>query len=1260
MNKKLFLFGILFFTLFAVFAQTEKKLTEFSRQTLLFSEEVTDYFKDIRITDPKTEKTIFNGRKMVKAFTKKWEAGLYTNQQQQDIYTIANLMLQQEVRRYPDMTNFFKTLIGFPASNQDPTSFSKWAEGIKLLLHKKDKGSFSTFIRMSDLLINDSTISKYKRLRWQTLSLNYSFDLENDQPIVRFPDSDLSLTYNKDEVVIHNTKGILYPLQSLFIGSGGFVYWDRVNLPRKNVYAELKSYNFDIYSSTFHADSVTYYNTLFFEEPIIGSFTDQAKALLPVYKARFPVFKSYTYDNKIKKLYDGFDYYGGVEFYGLQLEGVGTDTSDAVLSYTTEKENTINLISNRFFINEEFIMSDEAASMIIIEDDSIFHPGQSLVFKNRERLLQLTRTGSFLAETPYSDSYHKVDITAEALYWNLNDSLMIFRRMEGISNKSQAMFESQNRFNDQEFQKIRGIDAINPLSAIYNLSEDLGGAKTIAISALTNLLKKPPDQVQMLLITLTTKGFVLINPTEETFTINNKLFDYVKSYNRSIDYDNIFFFSSKTAINAEFNINSFDMKINNVPGVMLSDSQMVLAIPFDKRITLKKNRDFIYTGQTMAGMFDLFQSTPAHFSYDTFNITMPYIDSIKISVYDYSGNRDPEFGYPSVELRSVLESLKGEGELFIDLPNNKSGLKKDEKYAYLEVDTTDKSAVYYYNAFYPNVYPREKFRFQVWPFNVENLTNFNTDDFPIKGQLLSNNILPDIKKPLRVRPDYSLGFVDNTPPTGFPVYGGKGDFTGLIDLSLNGLRGDGELTFLNAFSKTDTTSIWDSTDYVFLPDSTIGLAMEFTLAESTSGVEFPPVTGKDVWQRWYHKDDYFTINTVGDSPLDMYNGRTKFYGKIGLRPTGLSGDGLIAFDNAELESDNFDFRNTTFQAPNSLFRIFQKESKNIAFSADDYNAYIDFNTDIANFEANKASNVKFPVNSYMSTMYNFDWDIQAGDVELFADNKIYKEIIELPHIEMINLYEAGMITGPELISTRDDQDSLHFFAYRARFTLENNMLDVQEVPFIPVADAYTFPNDGKVLIEENAEMLHLENSEFLTKSGQIIHEFYNSDIKIHTANNYFAVADYKYFDSHNNQYTILFDDIQTMQTLDNSIHTIGKAKIADTSEFMISPYFDFYGNLELRAQKQFINFQGYFQVNYDCDTNHIPAITMDTLIDPMDPVFPITDFILSENDKPVFSGMGFNSRDMQIYTQFLKPEKNRKDSVIFESKGLKPKRFCYF
>jgi hypothetical protein len=138
------------------------------------------------------------------------------------------------------------------------------------------------------------------------------------------------------------------------------------------------------------------------------------------------------------------------------------------------------------------------------------------------------------------------------------------------------------------------------------------------------------------------------------------------------DYDAITIYSETRDAeeNAILNLKDYTLDIRGVRGVSLSDSQKVAIRPYGGRLIVGKNRSISFDGMVNAGLFTVYGKNFS-FSYDTFNLRLNKIDSIKIAVE--TEERDA-FGRPVIRPIDNMIEL-GSANLSIDDPKNKSGLK---------------------------------------------------------------------------------------------------------------------------------------------------------------------------------------------------------------------------------------------------------------------------------------------------------------------------------------------------------------------------------------------------------------------------------------------------------------------------------------------------------------------------------------------------------------------------------------------------------
>jgi hypothetical protein len=158
---------------------------------------------------------------------------------------------------------------------------------------------------------------------------------------------------------------------------------------------------------------------------------------------------------------------------------------------------------------------------------------------------------------------------------------------------------------------------------------------------------------------------------------------------------------------------------------------------------------------------------------------MAEIDSCVIYVDDFTRAPDNFGNYPKTRVKNVLSGLSG--TLEIDHPTNKSGYHSKD-YPQYPILTCNKTSNVFYDSYsiQKGKYKRDGFYYEVEPFQIDSLDNFNKKNLKFQGTLVSGGIFPDIKEPLVLMEDNSLGFQINTTDSGFLAYGGKATVTGMM------------------------------------------------------------------------------------------------------------------------------------------------------------------------------------------------------------------------------------------------------------------------------------------------------------------------------------------------------------------------------------------------------------------------------------------------------------------------------------------------
>ena len=1176
-----------------------------------------------------------NERKMTQElmadFIQVWNQEKFDPPRKKMIYYISNQILKKKLRTFPDFYNWIKSLDVFINTHQPDESFQEWSVILKKLIDSKYSRHFTKFVDFSTDLFAENLIYNQVSTKWKIITPRFTYRFDT-VPSLAFDVTDLVCLSGDDSLMIFNTKGIFYPLTDRWKGSGGRVDWRRAGYNPQEVYTDFSDYEIQTNLSKFTAENVRFYHKKYFPEPIMGRFTDKIQIDIPAERKSYPSFHSYDKQLAIENVFQGINFLGGFALEGARIIGFGDQTGDARIDFTKDGKTNMTIRSQDFIIRSDRISSGKASVAIYFENDSIFHPGLQVKYIDEKKEMTLTKDERATVITPWFDSWHQVEIYCEALSWKVNERKMNFESVKGPNVQGRAIFESGNYYSGQRFDKIQAMDEVNPLYVLgkYSIGKK---SRILTLDELVTFLEKDPSVVEAMLLNLATRGFLIYNSTTQKAELKEKLFNYIKAKNNQTDYDVIFFISNVNNIpNGILNLDNFDLKIQGVHSVFVSDSQLVYIYPANEEIILKKNRDFLFSGKIDAGLFD-FYAKSCSFEYDKFRVNLPAIDSM--GFYVRSRTKDLKTGrYPLVRVKTFLTNLSG--DLLIDDPSNKSGRKSLKDYPIF--NSKNESYAAWDKKYIQNgVYKKDTFYYKVYPFTYKNIGKIGIDSLQLKGYLSSAGIFPDLEKPLKVRPDYSLGIETVTDEKGLPVYGGKGVFISRIDLSNQGLRGNGKLIYLGSTTQSD--------NFIFYPDSLRTMAKNFVTKEVIAAAENPPVHGDSLNQLWLPKKDSMILSTTRKD-LAMYNDQSLFFGEIGLTPNGMTGIGTIKIKDAEMDSRTFHFKSKSFDANIANFRIKSVNLNELSISTKNYRTHFDFQKGKGEFKSNIGiSKVEFPFNKYICSMDRFDWMIDNEEISL--SNEMNSKVVASDTMSLAALIDLPS-PGSEFISVHPKQDSLRFFARRARYNLHSNIINAEDVKLIRVGDAAIFPDSSKVTILKDAQMKPLNRAVIIANRDTKYHSFYNAGVTITSRKKYFANADYDYIDRNGEHEQIHFSKIVS----DTTNHTVAEGIIPEDARFRLSPEFSYKGDVKLKAADKNMIFDGGFQPVTDCFSAAGYWVRFTSTIDPKKVELPVSSEIRDVNHERLYLGMVFSNIRNRIYPAFFSRHETFSDSLMSTVEGM--------
>ncbi|MCL1850889.1 MAG: hypothetical protein FWF70_05755 [Bacteroidetes bacterium] len=892
-----------------------------------------------------------------------------------------------------------------------------------------------------------------------------------------------------------------------------------------------------------------------------------------------------------------------------------------------ERKPMVRIEASAFAFHQDMIVAQDAAVIIYLDSDSIYHPCVEFNYNPYSTELLISRRVRGLGRAPFFDSYHKLEIKTDAISWKMNSTMLEFKQMIFPNSDKSSTFISQDFFDPEVMRRNKGYNDKNPMMELWELFK-VHEFQPIRLGHILTAFKISKSDVVSLLIDYTVQGFVNYDMQDETVFYKSKLAHYLNNESKRHDYDNLCW-ESKSHY-ATLNMKTFDLTIHDCDFFVLSDAHIVNVYPANERVTIQKNRELHFSGRVIGGLFD-FIAKACIFDYDKFQLFMPQIDSMIMFSEDKTKTKDMYGDYPLRRVKNVIEDVSG--TMFIDDPKNKSGNKTFPDYPIFE--SREGGKVYFDQPFILNAeYKRDVFYFQIDYFVIKNLDNFNIAETKIPGRLISGGIFPDIHEPLKLQPDNSLGFIHLTDSLGLPLYGGTAHYYHAINMSNNGLRGKGSINYL--------TSTLNSDSLVFYLQSVRGNVNTFSVRPQVAAVEYPEVSINQARLLFLPYKNEMCI-TSRKTPFTIFNEST-FDGALYLSPQHLTGNGILNFKRAEMQSKLMTFKHHEVEAQDASLRIFDHKKDNLyTFTTDHYMAKINFETRWGEFVSEKPQEQRFINNGFKSNAQEFTWNPIDNNILHFTWNDPYKEFSAntTPARELVKMKRTDNL----LSTTEQGRRGISFNLQALDFDFEEYTLKAQGVRFVPVGDAAIIPHNGEVNIFGKAKLQRLTNAGIIASRDNLYHELYNCSVQIENGDDFKGSGYYDYIDASNTTQTIRFDTVWYFK------NTKGNASVKSEVDFTLSPHFGFSGNVELNSAQEFLTFSGGVSLLHDCDTIKPTPLRINQPIDPNNIFIEINKKSRDMNNRVATVAMASSNETGRIYTRFGSAKDQINDSEYITSSG---------
>jgi hypothetical protein len=1153
--------------------------------------------------------------------------GIFSPEQFEEIVLFTNQLLKLRLPVKPFFTHYFTGLLSVKKSEYGNQRFSDWHEILQSLVAQVENRNFnalSAFLEFSPPFFENKILRNggSAGTSWLVSEENSAWIVEGTAPVLIFENVTLTASRKDLAINIYETGGKFYPVEQRWKGVKGEVFWERFNLGDA-IKASLDSFELDVTTSQYTAENVSLSYPEYFGNKIIqGRFSDKLVLVSESFEGSFPQFESYDHNLAIRDLGERINYKGGFKLSGNTIVGYGGQADPGVLSYfkANGQKGFICTAENFKIRAGERISGERVEIKIFLGEDSIYHPSVDFRFDIPEGKIIIKRADRASDANPFYSSYHQVQISASDLvvYPEL-DSIIIGSKALPILRKEPFEAESFNFFSNGEYDRLKAITSYHPLTLLVAASKQLN-ASTFSADYYASLIKSDftSEQIKTLLFELIAEGYIRFDLDANEISVLEKTFHFVNSASNNSDYDLIQLTSSVNDNNAVIRPGNYQIQIEGINQLELSQKNRVGFKTSDGHLDLGKNRNMRFKGTLFAGLTQSIGDA-FDFDYETFRVKMDSISALHL--FTVTGDIDKN-GFPIGQgIFSTIEQVTG--DILIDAPANKSGR---EHIPFFPALNTTKSSFVYYEEALDSAYRRDSFYFELFPFSLNYLAFLKDKDLAFPGNLYSASIFPTLQDTLELMPDRSLGMDKISPEAGWPAYLNRGIYKGEILLDQEGLKGEGQLKYLMAQL--------DAEDFVFAPTWTSASAEEFNLTEIRKGrPTVPRVLGKDVAVYWKPYGDSLQISPKSD-PFIIYQGDDHtLEGSLVLTPEQLKGAGILEWSSGLMESESFHFGPNAVQADTTSIAIKIQESGEVAIASKNMAGLVDFDELEGNFISNDSAAItELPYNQYTTSLKDFDWDIASKTINFTNVNN-----------------ENGWFE-----SLVKEQEGLKFEGANALYDLVDNSLKIEEVPAIISADAFIIPDSGKVTVLKDGFLPILNNAKIIADTSSQYHLITEATVEIFGRKKFTASGNYR-FDIPGKEQSIFLEEIIGDRVgkgaySQKAVATRARAEILEGQDFYIDAKIKYNGEVFLDSEKEALSFKGFGQLISPYLFN--PSwFALNQELDKNNPIIPI-DRVRDQDGAFLRTGIFLSKSSGQAYYSFLNPLEFRGDRVLFAAEEL--------
>ncbi|WP_192823024.1 hypothetical protein [Rufibacter sp. LB8] len=1045
-------------------------------------------------------------------------------------------------------------------------------------------------------------------------------------PVIVLDKADLLFTTPFDSVTIKGTTGAVSLNGNQYVGQGGKYSWNTLGGVAT---AEFKGLAIDVSKSGFKAEDVLLNLPTVAENDIRGNLEHKIIKPKANGESGYPRFISHTNDAKIKRFGADIQYIGGMSLHGNTLMSAALDGSTSSIWVSESGVRKFRASSRNYTITDSLITAPLASIAVFQGTDSITHPGTKFKYNKDAKRLVLLNPDGLYKMTPYSHSYHQMELTTDMAVWDLTQQKIDFAILTA-KNQVPAQVNSKEYYTETRFQQIKTISNFHPLYAAvgYGLQQ---GTRAFHIAEMSESTKIKPETLHNALTTLAQGSYVDYDPNTGNVYLLDKAYHFVDASRNKKDFDYIHLNAlSPAGKNATLDLTTGDLVLRGVKKFTFSGDSAVVAEPDSQIVRIQKNRNILFNGRVKSNNFT-FKGKEFLFDYNGFFIDLAKIDSTVLTTQ----TKDKAGKQKETPFTLVSRGGQGTAKLYLNKADNKSGRKPAPGYPSLDAVS---GATVYFNKpeILGGVYDTSVY-FSIPPFKIDSLTSSKGSAVGFNGTFHSGGIFPPIETKLSIQPDGALGFEYLVPKSGFDVYGGKGRFTDTLTMNTKGLQGKGVLTY--------QTATMHSPAFVFFVDSAItntGTKGSFKGGSVAQG-SYPSGAFKGFSMNWWPYKDTLQVHSKGKEVMSLFNDRFTYKGMLGFTPSALFGDGVAENADVAIKSPLFMFKKGLIHGNQASMEINSSDKTKPALTT--YDVFLDFHLDegYAEYapERKGFASTVFPFAQYKSSLGGGKWDFKTKKLTLSSGSD-----------DLNNSYFYSMKPGV---------DSIAFQAKGAVYDLSNYTLLASGVPYIPVGDSYLIPDSNQVHILQDAKLKSFQNAGLAMDSVQKFHQMVRGELHLDNAFGITGNAIYRFTNSAQDTFAIKFNKFDWNQPevskkdekkgVNGNPHFLAMANVKETDTLFILPNVRYHGDIQLASNQKLLNFDGHAKLLFRGAENSDWFLYKREGLDPQDVRLEIKKPALADGT-PLKTGIHINATDGKIYNTFVSKKQYDDDLDVFEVEGL--------